>query len=287
MKTKNKHNNFFVRFFRKYLPFSKSGILDLLVYKGALYTWFFISALSLICAFFLWIAIYRNSPSTSINGFTLKEMLAYTCFINIAGFGVSAGGTHDKISDEIKDGTIAMQLIKPISYRLRFVFITLGNYLGTTIIFTLPLMCVVSIVLHLLNIFVITSIWQFLFRIGLFLIAQLIGCMLYDSINYFFGLCTFYTQASFGMFQLKEVIIRFLSGTMIPLSFFPGWIKKIVAYSPFASIGQNPILILLGKLDYPGIMINLVIAVGWIGCLELINYIFYTKAIKHITIQGG
>ena len=72
----------------------------------------------------MWVAIYRNSPNDSINGYTLNEMLTYVCFINVGGFGVSAGDTHGKISDEIKDGTIAMQLIKPISYRLRFIFIT-------------------------------------------------------------------------------------------------------------------------------------------------------------------
>ena len=287
MKTKTKKNNTIIRFFRKYIPFSKSGVLDLLAYKASLYSWFLISSLSLICTFFLWVAIYRNSPNDSINGYTLNEMLTYVCFINVGGFGVSAGDTHGKISDEIKDGTIAMQLIKPISYRLRFVFITLGNYFGTMLIFTLPLLTVVSIVLHFTGIFVITSIWQFLLRTILFIVAQIIGCILYDGINYFFGLCTFYTMASFGMFQLKEVIIRFLSGAMIPLAFFPSWIKNIVSYSPFASIGQNPTLILLGKLDYPEIFINLLIALGWIVCLELLNALFYSRAIKNITIQGG
>lgn len=283
-----KKNNYSIkRFFKKYLPFSKSGMLDLLAYKGAIYSWFLISALSLICTFFLWIAIYKNSPSDSINGFTLKEMLAYTCFINIASFGVSAGSTHEKISDEIKDGSIAMQLIKPISYRLRFVFVTLGNYLGTLFIFTIPLLFISLIVLHFLKVFVITSLIQLLFHILLFIISQLVGCMLYDAFNYFFGLCTFYTQASFGMFQLKEVIIRFLSGSMIPLAFFPSWISKILHYSPFAYIGQNPTLILLLKLNFKEIIINLLIALVWIVALEIINSLFYAKAIKNITIQGG
>ncbi len=287
MKIRVKRSSSFIRFFKKYLPFSKSGILDLLIYKASLYSWFLISSLSLICLFFLWISIYRNSPNETINSFTLNEMLSYTCFIMISGFGVSAGDTHSKISDEIKDGTIAMQLIKPISYRLRFTFITLGNYLGLTLIFTLPLLGIVTVVLHFTSVFVITSIWDFLLRILLFLVAQLIGCMLYDAINYFFGLCTFYTQASFGMFQLKEVIIRFLSGAMIPLAFFPVWIRGIVSFSPFAYIGQNPTLIILGKLDYPQIFINFALAIGWIICLEVINYLFYRKAIRNITIQGG
>ena len=80
MKVKNKPS--ILRFFRKYIPFSKSGILNLLAYKASLYTWFLIACISLICTFFLWIAIYRNSPSEVINGYTLNEMLTYSCFIN-------------------------------------------------------------------------------------------------------------------------------------------------------------------------------------------------------------
>ena len=285
MKVKNKPS--ILRFFRKYIPFSKSGILNLLAYKASLYTWFLIACISLICTFFLWIAIYRNSPSEVINGYTLNEMLTYSCFINISGFGITISDTHGIIGDEIKDGTIAMQLIKPISYRIRFIFLTLGNYVGSIGIFSLPLLTASILVLHFTGIYVITSLWQFLIRVLLFFLAQLIGCLLYDSFNYFFGLCSFYTYAGFGIFQLKQVIIQFLSGTMIPLSFFPKWAKDILVYSPFASLGQNPTLILLGKLDYSQIGFNFLLAFVWIIILEIGNYLFYSKAIKNITIQGG
>ena len=46
-------------------------------------------------------------------------------------------------------------------------------------------------------------------------------------------------------------------------------------------------LILLGKLDYSQIGFNFLLAFVWILILEIGNYLFYSKAIKNITIQGG
>ena len=40
-----------------------------------------------------------------------------------------------------------------------------------------------------------------------------------------------------------------LSGALVPLSFFPGWLQSVAAVLPFASLASTPGLIYLGQVD--------------------------------------
>ena len=59
--------------FGKYKAFLKTGLLDVLAYKFNVFSWLFVSAVSLICLFFLWSAVYSNSPDAVINGFNKRN----------------------------------------------------------------------------------------------------------------------------------------------------------------------------------------------------------------------
>lgn len=273
--------------FNKYKAFMKTGLLNVLAYKFNVFSWLFVSAASLLCLFFLWSAVYSNSPDTVINGFTFKEIVSYTVIVNIFGFVMGGGETQDVISDEIKNGTIAMSLIKPISYRLRFVFSTIGSLVASNVIVGIPLLVISTIVLCINDFMVIESPIKFIVFVIMFFVSQLFAKLLFDVIDYIFGLVSFYTMASFGLFQIKEVAINFLSGVFIPISFFPGWAEKVMNLLPFAGMAQNPTLIYLGRMSISQALYSIGLQVIWLILLETFAYLFYQKAIKIVTIQGG
>ena len=49
------------------------------------------------------------------------------------------------VGEEIRDGTIAMRLIKPVSYNATFLFQELGNKLPTEIAIAVPMILAVEI----------------------------------------------------------------------------------------------------------------------------------------------
>lgn len=273
--------------FKKYKTFMKTGILNVFAYKFNVFSWLLVSVSSLLCLFFLWSAVYRNSPSAVINGFTFKEIVSYTVIINIFGFVMGGGETQGVITDEIQNGQIAMSLIKPISYRLRFVFSTMGSLLASNLIVGFPLLIISTILLAANGYMVIKSPAHFILIVIFFLIAQILAKLLYDVIDYIFGLISFYTMASFGLVQIKEVIINFLSGMLIPIAFFPEWAGKIVNYLPFVGMAQNPTLIYLGRMEISEALMAVAMQIMWIVLLEAFAHFFYLKAIKIVTIQGG
>ncbi len=272
---------------KKYYPFYKASMMDLMAYKAALFTWLIVTFFQVLCTIFLWMAVYKNASSASMNGFTMQEMIVYQVFINIFTFVTFDNYTADSISSEIEDGTIAMSFVKPISYRVRFVFTNLGSFTMLALLFGLPCFTIAYLSFYLVGYISVSSVWIFLCHLLLFVVAQIIATMINDSIGYIFGILCFYTTASFGLNQIKTVIISFLSGTFIPLTFFPGVFKDIVNILPFAGMAQNPIMIFLGMVDIKTSLIMIAMSVGWLIVLEFFAFLLFKKASKKVTVQGG
>lgn len=276
--------------FKRYKPFFRAGAMDCLAYKFNMLGWLVVSVLQVACIFFLWIGVYKSSPNgmdSVINGFTFKEMLVYVTFINIFNFVSLYSDTMYFITDDIKTGTIAMSFVKPISYRIRFMFTNLGSVFMRMLMLGLPCFVVTYAVFVAVGFIVVSSWWILPVHILLFFVAQLLAVMLKDCIEYIFGVMCFYTTAAWGMNQIKNVVISFLSGSLIPLSFFPPTFGKILQYSPFAGISQNPVFILMMKIDLLGALKCLALSLAWLVALELLAKGLFAVASKKVTVQGG
>lgn len=273
--------------FRRYKPFFRAGAMETVAYRFNIFGWLIVSALQILCVFFLWIGVYSNSEQAVINGFTLREMLVYAAFINVFNFVSFPGNTMYSVVQDITKGTIAMSFVKPISYRVRFVFSNLGAMCMNMVLLGLPLLAVLYIVFAALGYIVITAWWLVPLHLVLFFAAQLLATMLYDCLDYICGVLCFYTTAGWGMNSMKQVIVNFLSGSLIPLSFFPGVFKQLLNYSPFAGISQNPVLILMLKMDWANALLSLALSLGWLVALEGVGWLVFRVASKKVTVQGG
>lgn len=264
--------------------------METLAYKFNIFSWLIVSALQVLCVFFLWIGVYRNAAAGAgavINGFTLNDMLVYVAFINVFNFVTFAGDTMYSISQDIKNGTIAMSFVKPISYRVRFIFTTLGGFAMNMLLLGLPAFVLLYVVFGVLGYVHVTSVWTLLLHVLLFFVAQLLAALLYDCINYIFGVLCFYTTAAWGMNAIKDVVISFLGGTLIPLSFFPNGFSQVLNYSPFAGISQNPVLILMMQNDFLWAIERIGLSLAWLIALEGVAWLLFRKASRKVTVQGG
>ncbi len=271
----------------RYKPFFRAGAMDLMAYKFHIFTWLIVTALQVLSVFFLWVAVYKNSPDVVINGFTFEQMVTFMVMINIFNFVAFDGYTGDVISDEVRDGTIANSFIKPISYRLRFVATNIGSISAKFLAFGLPMFIISYVTFLLLGYIVIQSIGTFLLSLLMFIVSLILASMLYDAFSYIFGVMSFYTTAYFGLFMLKETTIQFLSGTLVPLAFFPAGVYEIVKYLPFAGMAENPVLIFLMR-DTPLVALQkIAITLGWLIVIEFFGWLLFRHASKKVTVGGG
>ena len=275
---------------KKYKPFLRASAMDLMAYKFNILIWVIVTIFEVACLVFLWLAVYSSSEGgmdASINGFTYKEMIAYVVLTTVFGFVTFNNDTMWHINQDIIKGTIGNYVIKPISYRGKFVASNLGSFLMLGLLFGLPLYGIILGVLIGIGFLPIVSVWDFIAHIGLFLVSSVLACLLNDTIAYLFGILCFYTSSAWGLNSLKTTIISFLSGALLPLAFFPPIFRDIVGYMPFAGMSQNPILILMMKYDYWQSLKVILISLAWLIILELFVKLLFSHAIKKVTVQGG
>ncbi len=275
---------------KKYKPFLRASAMDLMAYKFNILIWVIVTIFEVVCLIFLWLAVYSSSEGgmdASINGFTYKEMIAYVVLTTVFGFVTFNNDTMWHINQDIIKGTIGNYVIKPISYRGKFVASNLGSFLMMGLLFGLPLYGISLGVLIGIGFLPIVSVWDFIAHIGLFLVSSVLACLLNDTIAYLFGILCFYTSSAWGLNSLKTTVISFLSGALLPLAFFSPIFRDIVGYMPFAGMSQNPILILMMKYDYWQSLKVILISLAWLIILELFVKLLFSHAIKKVTVQGG
>ena len=275
---------------RKYKPFIRTSAIDITAYRFNILVWVIVTVFEVACLIFLWFAVYQSSEGgidASINGFTYKEMITYVVLTTVFGFVTFNNDTLWFINKEIKDGTIGNYVIKPISYRGRFVASNIGALLMMSLVFGIPLYGASLGVLIGIGFLPVPSVLDFIAHFALFIVASVLASLLNDVISYIFGVLCFYTSAAWGLNSLKTTIISFLSGALLPLAFFPNVFREIVSYMPFAGMSQNPVLILMMKYSYLECAKVILVSLGWLILLELFAKLLFNHAIKIVTVQGG
>mgnify|MGYP000490177294 CR=1 FL=1 len=214
--------------------------------------------------------------------FDKGDMIVYIFLTFLTGQIIGSGGTYD-IGQEIKDGTIAMRMIKPISYNSTFLFQELGNKLMEIGIIFIPLVAGVEIYR-----FFLTGSLQF--DIAQFLL-YLVCCVFAYLINFFFNICfgfsAFVFKNLWGSNLLKTSIVAFMSGSLIPLAFFPKVISDILSFLPFSSLIYTPVMIIVGKYDASQILQALLLQLFWLIVMVGLSQLIWKRVQSFITIQGG
>lgn len=265
---------------KSYLTFTKNTFQKNLSYRANAIIFFLGELMLLFITFYLWKAIYRSSDSMIIKGFSLNEMIVYVLISFITSVTINSN-IGSSISREVKDGSIAINLIRPINYEKRMFFESLGNLMYSFIV-------VFFIGFILINILQINYSGKFsVVNIILYLISILAGFIIDFYYSYMFGLLSFKITNMWGLNQIMNAIFQLLSGALIPMVFFPSWMQGIFNFLPFSSMIYTPSMIYLGKLTNIEIIKAISIQFLWIIILMIIGRQMWRSLIKELTILGG
>ncbi len=265
-----------------YLPFVNAGMQETTTYRT---NWIFMiigNILGCLISYFIWNAVFFSSSNNSINGFSMSQMVVYIFLMFLTSTLISSGGTYD-IGEEIRDGSISMRIIKPISYNSTFLFQEIGNKLMTVCILIIPTVICVETVRAILMNFVQFNVVYFLLYI--------LSCVFAYLINFFFNICfgfvAFFIKYLWGANMVKNCIVGFLSGTAIPLSFLPNTIEQIFLFLPFASLNYTPVMIYMGIYRGISLILYLGLQMFWVLFFWMLSKFLWSISLKHLSVQGG
>jgi ABC-2 type transport system permease protein len=200
-------------------------------------------------------------------------------------FIMGSGDTSYEIYTDIREGTIANTLTKPVSYRLRHLFTYFGTFTFDWLVVALPFMTIIYGIFIGTGLLKIT-IGRFIINALLFIVFSIIAGFVNNAISYFVGLMVFYTDHLFGLNMARNAIQGFLGGQMLPLAYM-GKLGVVFSYTPFAFMNSVPVLVIMGKVDILQALLYILIAILWILVIETANHFIFKRALTKLAVQGG
>ena len=267
---------------RVYLPFALNEIKRQMAYKGAFYLFLFTEMFASFIAFYLWMAIYKSSESGSLGGMTQQEMVVYV-FISFITSQMVMVSISEQISDDVIKGTVAMNLIKPIDYRTSLLSVACGQMVYR---FFVPSMLIWA-GLEAYRYFGMGTGNVAWWELAAYLISCILSMFIYVLFDFCFGMIAFFTSYIFGLQLVKSAILSFLTGQLIPLSFFPDAVQKVFSFLPFSSMVYTPTMIYLGKYTGRALFLALGKQMLWVLLLYLLGSIIWKQVTKRLVVLGG
>lgn len=274
--------NIIKNYFKEYIPFAISEIHNALNYRISFIANTISGLIQVFVSYYIWKIIYLNSNYTIINGFSFSEITIYIFMSNITARMIKSK-TDSMIGEEVINGDIAINLIRPINYHTRLLFQCLGTGIFEMLTLALPMWICLTVFRYI----TLNELPPNILTIILYIVSSFISFYILFLFNFCFGMLSFYVTYIWGLRICKESILGFLSGELIPLNFLPLYFQKILNFLPFGSINYTPVMIYLGKYTNYQLIRALSIQIIWVFILYFMCKILWKNAVKKLTILGG
>ncbi|HEX3550411.1 MAG TPA: ABC-2 family transporter protein [Candidatus Elarobacter sp.] len=223
----------------------------------------------------VWTALYAQNAAPA--GVPLHAVLTYTTIALLMSLVLEVDGTR-AIRDKIREGTIATDLMKPISLPLYF----FSDGVGMTLLHAVLIIPALLLALVIVRIDVPPAPVLLAFAFSF-----LLGYLVNFCLNFLMNCIAFWTLETFAIQLMVRWVSDLLSGQIVPLIFFPGLFQKIVLALPFAAIYSTPLLIYLGTIPPSDYLRAFAVQAGWCAVFAGLSALVWRAAQRRVVVQGG
>ncbi|MGY3269248.1 ABC-2 type transport system permease protein [Bacillus sp. TE9106W] len=263
----------------KYAILSKITLNNNLAYSFNVLTSALATLISLVA--------YRQIWGTLLDGTNLQNqsmsLIDMTTYITISMILGGLYATNDiiyEISNKIRSGDIILDMQKPWDYQFTIFAKSIGKMLSNILTVVLPVMVIVILFMpvHLPTSW---STWMVM------MISILFAIVINFSIWFIVGLLSFVFVEVWGLEILFSLIITFLSGKVIPMSYFPSSIINIIQWLPFRGIYDIPLSIITNVTDTNQYGDALLFQAAWLFVLVVLGRLMLKCIGKSLITVGG
>lgn len=261
----------------KLIEVAKIFMKATLSYVAGAWGAFIVTIIQIFVFYYIWMTIY--GAESFLKGINKQQMITYIILSRILYTQFIWSYIH-MIGTKIHTGEIAIDLLRPIDFQLYMYAGRIGDFIAFGSITAIPIL---AIAVCSLGFYLphnpITCVY--------FSLSLLMALTISFFIEFMISLIAFYTNFSFGLQTLHEALLSFFSGALIPLIFFPRWLRTIIDALPFKDMMYTPISIYLELVKGNQIIQALLFQVMWIVVLFVLSRLFFSFSIKKVTVQGG
>ncbi len=260
---------------RAYLALARANAKSALAYRMS----FFLGLFGVLFQFVALLAVWRVLlHQGSVGGFTWPQMRGYLLVAFASGTVVSLLADF-RMGFRILDGTVSLDLVKPVRYQeAQFAGILGGVWIEILVV--LLVTAVTRLVGGGLP-------WPGGAGFALFLASMVLLIPLKFLVVYACGLACFWTQNFVGIQWARLAIVNLLSGALVPLAYLPHWLGTAANWSPFAGMTSTPGLILIGQVDGRRAVVLVAVQLGWVVVLWFGAKLLWQRGVRQLTVNGG
>lgn len=262
---------------KKYLTVFKISWENALVYRLNFFLWRVRSVLQLLLVYFVWWTVFQSN--SKVFNYTQESILTYIIVAALIRAIILSTRAID-VAGQINEGTIVNFLVKPLGFIKYYFSRDLADKL-LNITFVIAELILLVLILRPPLLF-----QQNLLILFLFLLATLMGLILYFTIAFNIGMLAFWVENAWGPLFLVMILLEGFGGGLFPIDILPNSFSQTLLLTPFPYLIYFPAKLYLGNLPLSEIIKGFIIlsiwlVLSWIMMLKLLQ-----KGLKKYTAFG-
>lgn len=261
-----------------YLAFAKKSFQKRMQYRVANLAGLTTNFFFLLVHIFVYTAFYAARPGP--HPLTLKEIITYFVLCQVSLMLMPLWGTNSETTAAIKDGTVALQLTKPVDFQAYWFM----DECGRAGYFLLMRGCPTFLISTL---FFDVAIPQQPVILIAFAVSMVLSSFLGTAITITIFSSAFWTLDTTGISGISGSIIILFSGMLVPIALWPEGLGHIARWLPFEGLIDIPFSIYLGKMTGAEIWRALSKQLAWVLFFIACGRILLMRGFSRLVIQGG
>ena len=187
--------------------------------------------------------------------------------------------TGRQLGARIRDGQVAMDLLKPVNLMAIYFGQSLGRTFFRLVFATIPLLLIFALFGGILP--------PSSGALAPFIVAVFIGYTINFMMDYMIGLIAFYFGYNNGIRWGIRMVMNLAGGMVIPLNYFPEPLQKIFTYFPTQYMFYKPVQIYLGRESGPDAWLNAGVGLCWLLVLIAGAQVMQWDGTRRMSLSGG
>nr|WP_240760277.1 ABC-2 family transporter protein [Phytoactinopolyspora endophytica] len=214
----------------------------------------------------------------------------------VAGYDAATGATYAWLAQaligpvavfgwrelalRIRTGDIAVDLARPVDPQLAFLAADIGRAAYTFIPRGFPPLLVGALVTGLA-----LPTTPLPYVLGL--VSAMLAVVLSFAGWWLLNLAAFWLLDLRGATTLYLVASNVLSGMIVPVHWFPGWLWTVASWTPFPSLIQTPIDVVMGHATGTEALGLIGTQAAWLAGLLIAGRLVFRAGARRLVVQGG
>lgn len=251
------------------------GIAEAVAYRAEMFIWVLSTTMPFV-SLALWSAVARSGP---VGRYGQDEITLYFLSMFIVR-QLTGSWAAWEMNFEVRSGRLSQRLLRPIHPLASYAAENLGAF-PLRIVVSLP---IVAIILWVVGTKGLPTDWR-VWIIWLF--SMLGGWLITLLANLAIGSLSLFMESSLKILDVWFTLFMVLSGYIVPVDLFPGWLRTAVEWLPFRYQLGYPVELLTNAHPFWEALKLLGVQYAWVGVGLLITRALWRRGQRHFEAYGG